>query len=258
MKRLIPLLLIAPALAFADGPLYGTCVWDPASAQLPDRPDVFSIDKGMYDCSSCTPAQHLKADGNDQPSAAGSISDTISVKVVDARTVVVTRKKAGKVLSVDEMKVSADGKTLVDHEEDRAEGTPITSSATSMRVAPGPVGAHAVSGSWKTTKIDSVSDNGLEFTIKTTANAISLRDPNGGGYDAGFDGKVVAALNDATHTMISVKRIDARTIEETDRHNAVVEGIVQMSVTADGKTMTFTYNNKRNGTTTKSTAHRKA
>jgi hypothetical protein len=258
MKRLIPLLLITPALAVAAGPFDGTWVWDPASVQLPDKPDVFTLDKGMYDCTSCVPVQHLKADGTDQPSAAGSISDTISVKVVDVHTVVLTRKKAGKVLSIDELKVSADGKTLVDRLEDRTEGTPVTSRATSMRVAAGPAGAHAASGSWKTTKIDSVSANGLELTMKTTATGISIRDPNGGGYDAGFDGKEVAALNDATHTMVSVKRIDARTIEETDRHSGKVDSVGQMSVSADGKTMFFSYENKRNGTTTKSAAHRKS
>jgi hypothetical protein len=50
--------------------------------------------------------------------------------------------------------------------------------------------------------------------------------------------------------MVSVKRIDNRTIEETDKRDGKVEGVLRLKVSPDGKTIHAVYENKRQGTTT--------
>jgi len=69
-------------------------------------------------------------------------------------------------------------------------------------------------------------------------------------FDAKFDGKDYEIKGDPGHTMVSVKRIDKRTIEETDKRNGKVEGVLRLTVSPDGKMIHAVYENKRQGTTT--------
>jgi hypothetical protein len=42
---------------------------------------------------------------------------------------------------------------------------PVTGKGTSVRVAPGPAGSHATSGSWRTSKMDSISDTSFRLDV---------------------------------------------------------------------------------------------
>ena len=250
MKRILLLLLAAPALSFAGSPIDGTWVADLGSAKLPEKPDVMAFDKGWYDCKSCIPAIHVKADGTDQPVTGHAYYDTIAVQVPDAKTVVVTAKKAGKLMYVDTNMLAADGASMTDSFEDHTESAPITGKAMAVRVAAGPAGAHALSGSWRTTQITNMTQNALTDTVHVTDKGMSLRDGNGTGYDAQFDGKDYPMVGDVGHTLVSVKHIDDRTIEETDKRDGKVVAVIRVSVAPDGKTAQFVMHDQRNGTTT--------
>src|SRR5712692_8241678 len=140
--------------------------------------------------------------------------------------------------------VSADGNTLNDKFTDTTGTQPVTGEVTSTRVSPGPAGSHAISGSWRTEKVNSVSSNGLTVTYQGTADGLKMSDPNGASYDAKFDGKDYPIQGDIGHTMVSLKRISANRIEETDKRDGKIVGVARMTVSPDGKTMHVNYDDR--------------
>jgi len=260
MKSFIPALLSLaslPALAAAPSPLNGTWVWDASATKLPDRPDVYVLDKGHYTCKSCVPEVSAPADGKDHPVTGHPYSDSIAVTIVSPHVVKQTYKKAGKVTGLETLTVSDDGKSLSDAYEDHTESAPITSTVRAERMAPAPAGAHAISGSWRETKVESVSENGSTYTIAMTQDGISTKDMNGVGYEAKFDGKDYPIVGDMAHTMVSVKRLGDNGYEETGKRDGKVESVFRMTVSADGKSAQYTAEDRRHGTTTSGTLHKK-
>ena len=250
MKKLLALLLLSPALLFAQSPFDGTWMTKLDTAQLPKKPDSYLLDKDMYECSDCTPKYKVKADGTDQKVAGHPYYDTVAIKVVDDHTIEITEKKGDKTVGKDTDTVSSDGNTLISKFADMSEEKPVTGEVTSTRVSKGPAGSHAVSGSWRLDKVNSISDNGLTVTYQGTADGMKMSDPNGESYDAKFDGKDYPIQGDPGHTMVSLKRIGNDTIEETDKRDGKVVGVSKMTVSADGKWITVEYTNKQRGTTT--------
>jgi hypothetical protein len=260
MKMLIPALLSLaslPALAAMSSPLDGTWVLDAGSAKLPDRPDVYLLDKGHYDCKSCIPAISAAADGMDHPVIGHPYSDSIALTIENPHVVKVTYKKGGKVTGLETLTVSGDGKSLMDAYEDHTESSPISSTTRAERIASGPAGAHALSGSWRQTKIESVSDNGSTVTLMMSKDGLSSKDMNGVGYEAKFDGKEYPMVGDMAHTMVSVKRLGDNSFEETDKRDGKIESVVRMTVSADGKSAQYTVEDRRHGTTFSGTLHKK-
>ena len=91
MKKLLWFLLLVPllmpALAKAQDAFDGTWKIDMNKAQLPKKPDVFLLQDGMYHCKTCVPSIDIKADGQDQKVTGHPYYDTVSIKVVDDRTI---------------------------------------------------------------------------------------------------------------------------------------------------------------------------
>ena len=52
---------------------------------------------------------------------------------------------------------------------------------------------------------------------------------------------------------MSLKRVDDRTIEETDKVAGKIEGVYRMTVAADGQSIATVYSDKRRGTTSQMT-----
>ncbi|HEY3784225.1 MAG TPA: hypothetical protein VGL55_02980 [Steroidobacteraceae bacterium] len=251
MKPLLALVLALPSLALANSPLDGTWVGVTSSLKLPDKPDVYVLSQGWFECKSCTPAYRIKADGTDQTVPGYAYYDTMAVQTVDAHTVKLTARKSGKVSLQETLSVSEKGDSLKDSFEDDTQAHPVTGSNLATRVAARPHGAHAISGSWRTTKVEDVSQNGMTTTVKTTDNGISVRFGNGGGYDAQFDGKDYPMIGDLGHTVVALKRLDPYTVEETDKQDGKPVAVVRVKVASDGKTADFQANDLRNGTTTR-------
>jgi hypothetical protein len=72
---------------------------------------------------------------------------------------------------------------------------------------------------------------------------------NGQSYDAKFDGKEYPTSNDPGNTMVSLKRIDANTIEETDRRGGKVTDIIRSTLSSDGKSVSVVDTDPVRGTT---------
>jgi len=251
MKKIfLALLLLVSATLFAQSPFDGTWLTKLDTAKLPTKPDEYSLNNNKYECLTCVPKVAVTADGTDQKVTGHPYYDTIAVKVVNASSVEIIEKKDGKVIYTDTETVSPDGKTLNDKVTDTTGTQPVNVEATSARVKPGPTGSHALSGAWRTEKFNSVSSNGLTVTYQGTAGGLKMSDPNGNSYDAKFDGKDYPINGDLGHTMVSLKRIGDRTIEETDKRGGKVVGIYRMTVSTDGKSIQAEYNDKEHGTKT--------
>lgn len=250
MKKLLALLLFAPSMLLAQSPFDGTWMTKLDTAQFPKKPDKYLIDNGTYHCLTCVPKVEAKADGTDQKVTGHPYYDTVAIHIVDANSVEVTEKKDGKTVYTEADTVSSDGNTMSTKFTDSTEAKPVTGDLTYTRVDKAPTGAHAMSGSWRMQKVNSVSNNGLTVTYQGTADGLKWSDPNGASYDARFDGKDYPIQGDPGHTMVSLKRIGDDTIEETDKRNGKVVGVNRMTVSKDGKSIKVEYNDKEHGTTT--------
>lgn len=64
MKKLLcGVVCLFPFLMFAQSPFDGTWKTNMAESKLSQKPYVFSVNNGMYDCESCVPKINIKADG---------------------------------------------------------------------------------------------------------------------------------------------------------------------------------------------------
>jgi len=248
MKSLLATALLVSTAAIAAGPFDGTWKTQLDSVQFAAKPQVFELKQGVYTCSSCVPPLSVKADGTDQKVSGHSYYDTTSVRVVNAQTVEIANKLAGKPTFSSAMTVSVDGGTMTATFKDMTGTQTATGTQVLKRVAAGAPGSHAISGSWKPDQLSDLSAAGSTVTYKMTADGLQMN-WNGQSYDAKFDGKMVLTANDPGKTWVSLKRISDNTIEETDTRDGQVVDIYRMTVSSDGKTMAVVDNDVRQGTT---------
>jgi hypothetical protein len=249
-KLMLAAVLLASQALFGQTQFDGTWMTKLDTAKLPTKPDKYSLSNNMYECLSCVPKVAVKADGTDQKVTGHPYYDTIAVHVVTASSIEIIEKKEGKVMSTDTETVSADGKTLNDKFTDTTGTQPVTGELVSTRVSQSPAGSHAVSGSWRTSKVTNVSNNGLTVTYQGTTDGLKMSDQNGYSYDAKFDGKDYPIQGDPGHTMVSLKRIGDNTIEETAKRDGKVVGVSRLTVSKDGKSIQVEYADKQRGTKT--------
>jgi len=249
---------LTPGLAMAQSAFDGTWKLDLKTAQFPKKPDVYLLQDGMYHCKTCAPPVDVKADGQDQKVSGHPYYDTKIVKVVDERTIEETDKKNGKVVATSKSWVSADGNKLMFEFTDSSatNADPVTGKGEATRVAKGPEGSHAISGSWRASKMDTMSDNGLMFTYKVVGDSLTMTTPTGQSYTAKLDGTEAPFKGDPGTTSVSVKKMDKNSMEETDKREGKVISIARMTLAADGKNMTITVEDKLHGTTMQFTAQK--
>jgi len=251
---LIALVVSVPAIA--QDAFSGTWKFNLNDAQFPKKPDVFVLQDGMYHCKTCAPPMDVKADGEDHPVTGHPYFDSVSIKVVDDRTIEETDKKNGKTVTTSKTVVSQDGKTanfeFTDSSNTNAD--PVTGKGIATQVANGPAGSHAVSGSWVTSKMETLSDNGLTVTFKVEGDSLSMTNQTGQSYVAKLDGTDSPYKGDPGTTSVSVKSMGKNTIEETDKRDGKVISIARMTVGSDGKTMTVKIEDKLHGSNSQFTA----
>ena len=117
-----------------------------------------------------------------------------------------------------------------------------------LTVFAAPAGAHAVSGSWRATKLENISDNGLLVTYALDGSTLKMSNQLGQSYAAPLDGKDVPYTGDPGLTSVSVKRLSANTIEESDKRDGKIIWGGRMTEAADGKNMTIAWKDSLHGT----------
>jgi len=253
--------IFAPMLsahAVAQSPFDGTWRLDNSDSQPSTVHYDYLLQDGVYHCTTCDPPVVVRADGQDHQITGESCYDTVSVKIVDDRTTEETDKSNGRIVGTFRLAVNPDGKTATGEwtESCNAKGDVVAGQDIMSRVAEGPRGAHAISGSWKISKRLNRSDNALLITLKLEGDVFSFADPTGQHYKAKLDGTEAHFEGDLSGTVVSVKRIDEQTIQETDKHEGKVVEVTRFAVSTDGRTLTITQEYKSNATSRQFIAHK--
>jgi hypothetical protein len=215
MKKIVLIgllgVLLIPVTAMAQNVFDGTWKIDLAKSVMHTKPDVLLLQNGTYQCKSCVPMINIKADGQDQSVGGNPYYDTISVKIVDDRTVEETKKKGGKVVGASRTTVSPDGSSATFEFTDKShtDSDPVIGKASMVRVGKGkrPAGAHAISGSWRISKMESLSDSALTFTLKIEDDTVTMTSPTGQSYIAKLDATDAPYKGDPGIGSVSVRRL---------------------------------------------------
>lgn len=250
MKTLFSVLLLWPITLLAQSPFDGTWVAKLDSIHFPKRPEVYSLQNGIYECASCVPRIRVKADGKDYPVAGSPYFSTVAVQVIDHNSIQVTEKQGSSTVYSEIDAISPDGNTLIQRISDSAapNGQPITAEETCKRLSQGPAGSDPISGSWQAERANGISENGISVTYHSTPDGLQASNPNGEGYDAKFDGKEYPIQGDPAHDTVSLKRIHSNTIVETDKEDGEVHYKLLIAVSRDGESMKVTETDKERGT----------
>jgi len=161
--------------------------------------------------------------------------DTATVKVTGPDAIEITLKKDGKEFAHMVDTVSADGNTLTTRFRNHLGNQELTGTSAERRVAAAPAGSHPVSGSWQQQSFDA-SDAVRAIQYKMTADGFQMSWA-GQSYDARFDGKEYPVNADPGKTTVVLKKIDPRTVEETDHRDGKIVDEFRMTVAADGRTI---------------------
>ena len=229
--------MLISSVTMAQSPFNGTWRPDPQRPGPDRKPDVIQLVSGEYGCQSCKPPYKVKADGTDQPISGSTRFDTLRVTVVDDRTITKTAKKAGATVVESRVQVSPDGRELTERQllSDMGPRT-VSLTSHSSRLSAGPQGSHRVSGSWHLIETDLTNHD--EDTIYSVAgDTLTMSDQMGRSFAAKLDGTDAPYRGDPKFTAVSVKLIDERTLEESDKKDGKVVQINRWAVDPDGKTI---------------------
>lgn len=248
MKSLLFVALwLSPVMVCAQSPFDGTWKWNTSESKLSQKPYVYVVNKGTYACESCVPKINVKADGSDQ-AVTGQTYDTIAVTVVDANTIHLITKKAGKTMQDQTRAASADGKTMtLSMTNYPADGSqPSKAEVNFVRVSAGPAGSNATGGTWRVHNLN--EDTAGRTTMwKGTGDGLSMSTPTGVHWDAKFDGKEYPVSGTYANETVSVKKLGDHAVEVTIKRDGKVLGVDKITVSADGKKMTTVADNKQTG-----------
>lgn len=235
MRVLLSAVLLAPVAALAASAFDGTWKMRLDSLEVMGKPDVFSLSAGEYTCSSCSPPLNVKADGKEHKVSGHAYYDTALVRVISPTEVEMVSSKDGKEYARQHMSVSADGATLTARFTSHNGTQAMTGTIIEKRVAAGPPGSHAISGSWQATPgLQSGNDALRIIEFAMTPEGFRMQQ-NGQSYDAKFDGKEYPVVGDRGGTSVTVRKIDANTVEEIDHRQGKVVDEVHLAAAADGK-----------------------
>jgi len=241
------LVLAVPTMSFAQSPFDGTWKDNLDQSNFSPKPLEFSLNNGVYDCVSCAPKVHVKADGSDQ-AVSGQAYDTLAVKEVDARTAQFIAKKSGKKSWEQTRTVSEDGKTetIKTTSYPPNSTSPVTAEVILERQGTAPTGANGISGSWRIKKV-SESENGRLYTYKSSGEELSMTSPAGASWAAKLDGKEYPVKGSYSVDSVSLKKINDHEIEVSYKRGGTLLEVEKLTVSPDGKAMTIVSEDKQSG-----------
>jgi hypothetical protein len=242
-------LLSLAVLTHAQSPFDGTWRIDASKSKFDQKAFTIYMSQGWYHCVSCGPPYDVEADGQFHP-VAGQPFDAESVTIVDPNTISFVDQKGGKTIWESSDSVSKDGKVLtIKFKSHPMNGSaPQEGSFALKRAGVLPPGVHATSGNWVALKLNDTEAD-LSFTFKSNGDELTMTDPTGDNYTAKLDGSDYPYKGSYQQNAVSLKRIDAHTVEETDKLNGKAVSVQKMTVSPNGKTMTIAAQNPQNGLT---------
>lgn len=251
--------LLIPVVAMAQSDFDGTWKVDISKTSISGNPAVFLLQKGTYQCKSCIPIVTAKADGEDHTVTGNPYYDTISVKILDDRTLEEIRKKNGKTVATSKVVVSPDGAiaTFEFTDSSNTNADPVIAKGSLIRVAKSkhPTGTHIISGSWRVSKYANLSDNALIFSFKVERDSLKMTTETGQSYAANFGGAEAPYKGDYGVNSVSLERLGKDTFVETDKRDGKAIRVRRIMVNPnDEKTMNIIVDDNLSGVTTLLTA----
>ena len=230
--------LMTCSLSAADNPFIGKWKLNGSKSRLPDQMKVkkvtankyaFAFEGGNY-------GETIVTDGTDQPGVFGT---TFSVTVEGPRNWKVVRKTDGKILLTAYWKLSQDGNTL---DDDFTLIQPNGSKFNVYYVYKRTAGGPGFDGTWESTseKVNSLLElqiqpyesDGLAFIIPSEGIVKNLN----------FDGKDYAYERPNVKAKLAslIRRVDALTLELTDKVDGKFAGTEEVKLSPDFKMLTMT------------------
>ena len=232
---LLLIAIITATLRAANGSFVGKWKLNPERSTLHDQMKVTSAGKNRYAFDFGGGAEFIVANGTDQPGLEGS---TLAVTAEGPRSWKVVRKKDGRMAISAIWTLSADGNSL----RDDFTGYPSNGSSFTIHyIYARTAGTSGFAGTWDSTsekagrvemEVQPYEGDGLSFTNRAQHSTKIMK----------FDGKdyPVKDANAGAGAMSSARRIDAGTLEFTEKRNGKVADTQHIQLSADGGTLTMT------------------
>jgi hypothetical protein len=220
----------------ADNPFVGTWTLDSAKSRLPDAMKFKEVGPNRYglDFDGGGYAETIVADGTDQPGVRGT---TFSISVQGPGRWKAVRKQAGKMLLTANWTLSRDGNSLDDDFIGfQPDGSVFHVDYLYRRTAGGP----SLAGAWESTRETVKSP----FELKIVANAgdgLAFTIPyEGATKKLSFDGSDYAYERPSVKAKFaaSMRRVNAATLEVTDKVNGRPLDTQSFELSPDRKTLT--------------------
>jgi hypothetical protein len=238
-KRLFQLLFVVATattgLHAADGSFVGKWKLDPEKSTMHDQMKVTSAGTNRYAFDFGGGPEFIVANGTDQPGLEGT---TLAVTKEAPSVWRVVRKKDGRLQISAIWTLSPDGNSL----RDDFTGYPPNGSSFTIHYIYTPTGgASGFAATWDSTsekpgrdemEVQPYQDNGLAFINPARHSTKNMT----------FDGKdyPVQDANARSGTMSSARRVNANTLEFTEKRNGKVADTQHIQLSPDGKTLTMT------------------
>jgi hypothetical protein len=228
--------VVTGAARAANEPFVGAWKLNPSRSTLTDQMKVESVGGNRYAFDFGVGTETVAADGTDQPGYGGT---TLAVTVEGPDSWKVVRKKDGHVILTAKWKLSADGSTLSD---DFTSFAPDGSASSLKYVYQRTTATSGFAGTWESM---SVTVN-FAFVLKIEPYAgggLSLVSPSSDKpKDLRFDGKDYPNIGARASpgSTYSARRVNARTLEMTDKLDGKVVDTQRMALSSDLRTLTLT------------------
>ena len=236
--EILPAICLATGMAWAaKSPFIGEWKLDPSKTRMPDEMKVQSQGANKYAFDFGGGAETIVVDGSDQPGCCGT---KLSVKPEAVDTWIVERKKDGRLLLRATWKLSKDQSTLTDYyREFEADGETHSMDYVYQRTGNDGSGFAADWQSIKETmnspyliEVKAFDGDGLSFITPSEHQTENVK----------FDGKDYPneMPNAGPGVTSSMRRVDERNLEMTDKADGKVIETEQIGLSADRKTLTIT------------------
>ncbi|HEY0314058.1 MAG TPA: hypothetical protein VGC56_16410 [Allosphingosinicella sp.] len=256
--KTLPLLVVGSALAAAapaKAPFDGEWVAD-LDTQTGLVSDHYLVAEGRYRCDSCSPPRAYRADGRPHPVPGDDQVTWESVRIAGPRTMV-THIESPTLSRTTTMTVSPDGLTATYTSNDRRPGVkgPLRTVYIARRTAPAPAGAHAVSGAWQGVRYVTVPEQQRTIMLRVEGDRFVYRHALGYSFTAHFGGGFVPVGGPyKIPVFAAVRRLDARTIEETRKSNGRTTMVRTYTLSPDGRSLDVAVTDPATGHTFRATS----
>jgi hypothetical protein len=204
----------------------------------PDAPvEELSLAGGSYACLTCTPTYRVPADGLPHAVEGAAGFDTLTITVIDDRTVRRVAARDGVIVVDAATVLSPFGQSKRETQRQRTSaGVAFEFAVVSRRVGAPMPGGHALSGRWQPVEAD-LPNHEEDSVFRVVDEVFSMRDGLGRSFDAPLDGTPVPYRGDDRFTTVSCRWIDDMTIEEVGQRNGDTVLTTRWLVDPDGRTI---------------------